>query len=119
MTGPDAVFFWVAFWCYLVATVGASLYAGLRREGLRRLVFALTAAGFASNTVALAVRTAGSGHLPITHLYEYLTFFAWAIVVAFLLAWRRLEHLCDNAAHFRSPKGGLYGRIRARLQRLP
>jgi cytochrome c-type biogenesis protein CcsB len=91
VTGPDATFFWIAFWCYLGATVGASLYAGLRREGLRRVVLALTAAGFASNTVALVVRTAASGHLPITNLYEYLTFFAWAIVAGFLVLWRRKD----------------------------
>jgi ABC-type transport system involved in cytochrome c biogenesis permease subunit len=71
--------------------VGASLYAGIRREGLRGLVLALTSVGFVANTVALVVRTAASGHLPITNLYEYLTFFAWAIVAGFLLIWKRRD----------------------------
>lgn len=91
MNGPDAPFFWTAFWCYLGATVAASAYAGLRRPGLRRLVFALTLVGFASNTVALVARTVVSGHLPVTNLYEYLTFFAWAIVAGFLLLWKNRE----------------------------
>ncbi len=91
MSGPDVLFFWVALWCYLGGTVVASFYAGLRRKSLRRLVLALTAVGFASNTVALVVRTVVSGHLPVTNLYEYLTFFAWAIVAGFLIIWRRKE----------------------------
>jgi len=89
LNGPDAVFFWAAFACYLAGTVVASLYAGLRRPGLRRASLALTALGFAASTVGLIVRTALSGHLPVTNLYEYLTFFAWAIVAGFLLLWKR------------------------------
>jgi len=89
VNGPDSPFFWGAFACYLAGTVLASAYAGLRRPLLRRSVFALTAAGFVLNTVALVVRSSASGHLPVTNLYEYLTFFAWAIVAGFLLLWRR------------------------------
>ncbi|MBD3348687.1 MAG: c-type cytochrome biogenesis protein CcsB [Candidatus Eisenbacteria bacterium] len=91
LSGPDTVFFWTAFILYLAGTVAASLYVGLRRPGIRRAAFALTALGFLSNTVALVVRTAASGHLPITNLFEYLTFFAWAIVAGFLLLWKREE----------------------------
>jgi ABC-type transport system involved in cytochrome c biogenesis permease subunit len=91
LSGPDSVFFWTAFGCYLAGTVVASLYAGLRRPGLRALVLALTGLGFASNTVALVVRAVVSGHLPVTNLYEYLTFFAWAIVAGFLLLWKRRD----------------------------
>jgi cytochrome c-type biogenesis protein CcsB len=91
VNGPEIPFFWVALWCYLGATVLASLYAGLRRDAIRRFVFALTALGFVANTVALVVRSMASGHLPVTNLYEYLTFFAWAIVAGFLLMWRRKD----------------------------
>ncbi len=91
MSGSDYMFFWGAFGCYLAGSVLASVYAGLRRPGLRRAVLWLTASGFVLNTVALVMRTAISGHLPVTNLYEYLTFFAWAIVAGFLLLWRREE----------------------------
>lgn len=89
MSGPDVPFFWVALWCYLGATVGASVYTGVRRAPVRAAVFALTLAGFASNTVALLVRSLASGHPPVTNLFEYLTLFAWAITLGFLMLWRR------------------------------
>jgi cytochrome c-type biogenesis protein CcsB len=98
--GPDMLFFWGAFWCYLGATVAAALYTGLRKPGLRRVVFVLTLVGLAANTIALIVRSVLSGHPPVTNLFEYLTFFAWAIVVGFLIIWKRkgLELLTVFAA---------------------
>ncbi len=86
---PDMPFFWIAFWCYLGGTVAASIYAGLRNAVVRRAAYVLTLAGLAGNTVALVVRSAASGHPPVTDLFEYLTFFAWAIVVGFVVLWRR------------------------------
>jgi ABC-type transport system involved in cytochrome c biogenesis permease subunit len=86
---PDMPFFWIAFWCYLGGTVAASFYAGLRIQAVRRAAYVLTLVGFAANTVALVVRTVLSGHPPVTSLFEYLTLFAWAIVLGFLLLWRR------------------------------
>jgi cytochrome c-type biogenesis protein CcsB len=97
---PDLIFFWIAFWCYLVATVGAAAYAGLRRPKVRMFTFLMTIAGLAANTVALVIRSMLSGHPPVTNLFEYLSFFAWAIVVGFVLIWRRkgLELLIVFAA---------------------
>jgi ABC-type transport system involved in cytochrome c biogenesis permease subunit len=86
---PDIVFFWIAFSCYLAGTVAAAVYAGLRNPKVRMLVLLLTVAGLAANTIALVVRSVLSGHPPVTNLFEYLSFFAWAIVVGFLLMWRR------------------------------
>ncbi len=91
MNGPEYSFFWGAFACYLAGTVFASVYAGLRKPALRTTVLWLTAVGFVLNTVALVTRTVVSGHLPVTNLYEYLTFFAWAIVAGFLLLWKRKD----------------------------
>jgi cytochrome c-type biogenesis protein CcsB len=85
----DMLLFWLAFWSYLAATVGAAVYAGTRNAGLRSAVFVVTLAGFCFNTAALLVRSAMSGHPPVTNLFEYLSFFAWAIVLGFLLIWRR------------------------------
>lgn len=89
MIGPDVGFFWVALLCYLGGTVAASIYAGLRRPSARVGVLVLTLAGFASNTVALVVRAAAAGHPPVTNLFEYLTLFAWAATLGFLILWRR------------------------------
>lgn len=101
MTGvSDMSFFWAALSCYLAATVAASLYAGLRRRALRSAAYWLTLAGFAANTVALVVRGIQQGHPPIANLFEYLSVFAWAAVLGFLLLWRRrgLELLTVFAA---------------------
>lgn len=88
-TTPGMAFFWVALWCYVGGTVLASLYAGVRKQWVRSAVFAVTFVGFAANTVALLVRSVASGHPPIANLFEYLTLFAWAIVLGFLIIWRR------------------------------
>ncbi len=87
--GPDMVFFWIALWCYLGGTVAAAIYSGVRKPSVRRAVFVLTLIGLAANTVALVVRSVASGHPPVTNLFEYLSVFAWAIVIAFLAIWRR------------------------------
>jgi cytochrome c-type biogenesis protein CcsB len=67
---------------------------------VRTIVFYVTLLGFASNTGALIMRSVLSGHPPVTNLFEYLSFFAWAIVLGFLLIWRRkgLEILTAFAA---------------------
>lgn len=81
--------FWAAFWCYLGATVAACAYAGLRSPRARAVAHWLSIAGLAANTVALVVRAVLSGHPPVTNLFEYMTLFAWATVLGFVLLWRR------------------------------
>ena len=88
-TGIDMLLFWAAFWCYLAATFGAAVYAGTRSARLRAAVHVITILGFAANTAALIVRWYLSGHPPVTNLFEYLSFFAWAIVLGFLFIWRK------------------------------
>lgn len=85
----DMLLFWLTFWSYLTATIGAAVYAGVRSEGMRRAVFVVTLVGFGFNTAALVARSALSGHPPVTNLFEYLSLFAWAIVLGFLFMWRR------------------------------
>jgi cytochrome c-type biogenesis protein CcsB len=87
--GPDTPFFWIALWFYVAGTVTASIYVGIRKGWARSLTYWLTAAGWVGNTVALVVRSVVAGHPPIANLFEYLTLFAWAIVVAFLILWRK------------------------------
>ena len=68
--GTDMLLFWVAFWCYLAATLGASVYAGTRKDGVRTAVFYVTLLGFASNTGALIMRSVLSGHPPVTNIFS-------------------------------------------------
>jgi cytochrome c-type biogenesis protein CcsB len=85
---PDVFMFWVAFWSYLAATIGAAAYAGTRNNRVRSAVFVVTLIGFGFNTAALVTRSVTAGHPPVTNLFEYLSFFAWAIVLGFLIIWR-------------------------------
>jgi len=100
MRGPDMLFFWIALWCYVGGTVAASVYFGTRRELARGVTYWVTVAGLAANTVAIAVRWTLGGHPPLVNLFEYLTLFAWTVVVAFVVLWRRrgLELLTVFAA---------------------
>lgn len=102
---PDMMWFWLALWCYLAATVAACVYAGVRRSGVRAVVLVLTVVGFAANTVALVIRSVVSGHPPVTGLFEYMVLFAWAIVLGFLLLWRRKG--LDLVAVFGATAGAL------------
>jgi cytochrome c-type biogenesis protein CcsB len=97
--------FWIALACYLGGTVAACVYAGVRRPAVRGVAFALTLAGFLANTVALVIRSVVSGHPPVTGLFEYMVLFAWAIVLGFLLLWRRKG--LDLVAVFGSTAGAL------------
>ncbi len=100
VSGPDMPFFWIALSCYLGATVAAAVYVGLRKPAVRNIVLWLTVIGLAANTVALVVRSVLSAHPPVTNLFEYMSLFAWAVVIGFLAIWRRkgLELLTVFAA---------------------
>jgi len=100
MRGTGMPLFWVALWCYVGGTVAASVYFGTRRAAARTTTYWITVAGLAANTVAIAIRWVLGGHPPLVNLFEYLTLFAWAIVVGFVVLWRRrgLELLTVFAA---------------------
>jgi len=102
---PDMPLFWIALWCYLGGTVAACLYAGVRKPVVRGAAFALTLVGFLANTTALVIRSVVSGHPPVTGLFEYMVLFAWAIVLGFLLLWRRKG--LDLVSVFGSTAGAL------------
>jgi len=42
-----------------------------------------TAAGFLSHSIALGIRLQESGYVPLTNLHEAISFFSWAMVLAF------------------------------------
>ncbi len=97
---PDMILFWVALWSYLAATVGACIYAGTRKPVVRGIIYVITLAGLTSQTVALGVRWAVSGHPPVTGPFDYMLLLSWAAVLAFVVIWRTkgLELLTAFAA---------------------
>jgi cytochrome c-type biogenesis protein CcsB len=48
------------------------------------LPLTVTGLGFGFHTLALLLRTLNAGYLPITHLFEAMSFFSWALILTFL-----------------------------------
>ncbi len=86
---PNLVFFDSALALYLAGTAGFLAFLVLDRRGLARAAHGVTTAGFAAHTASVVARYLEAGFTPVTNLYESLSFFAWAIVCAFLLFHRR------------------------------
>ncbi len=51
----------------------------------QKLAVVLTGAGFIFHTLALVTRIREAGYIPFTNLHEAISFFSWAIVLAFFL----------------------------------
>lgn len=85
----ESTLFTIAFVLYISALVVyfASLFA--RREKWAGGGGILAAIGLCHHTAALILRTAASGHAPFTNMYESLSFFSWAIVVALIIFGRK------------------------------
>ncbi len=91
---PDALFFTLAFACYLAAMALFLIRGVTRRAGFGWAGVAGLALGAALQTIALAARWKASGHLPLTQMHEYASVMSWmaAICLAILLArTRRFE----------------------------
>ncbi|MFO8058770.1 MAG: cytochrome c biogenesis protein CcsA [bacterium] len=83
--------FKVAAAFYLVGTVLYLLYLALRRDLAGRVATYISVTALLFHTGGLAARwmEAGINHPPFTNLYESLLFFAWGIVLFYLvLEWR-------------------------------
>ncbi len=91
----ESALFTTAFAFYVLSTVVyfGALFARRVTWGGKGLL--LACAGFVFHTAALVVRTAASGHAPFTNMYESVSFFAWATVLAFAAVDRkfRLPHI--------------------------
>jgi len=80
-------FYFVSFMLYLLTMVMGKALLG-------RLGTVVTIAGFAGNTFAMILRWVesyrlGIGHAPLSNLYESLIFFAWTIILLYLVVeWR-------------------------------
>lgn len=83
--------FSLAFALYALSalTFLASLFT--KRDGTAWGAHLFALAGLVLHTLALILRVAAGGHAPFTNMYESLSFFAWATVLAFLLLNRKRE----------------------------
>ena len=78
-------FFKAALLFYFLGTVLYLSYLLSTRESLTRFSLLITAAGLFSHTLALFGRAFEAGYIPLTNVHEAMSFFSWALVLAFLL----------------------------------
>ena len=62
------------------------LYLFFRRKPLFVVANILIVVAFVLHTGILFIRSSHTGHGPYTNPFEYLTFFAWCVVLAYLIA---------------------------------
>jgi cytochrome c-type biogenesis protein CcsB len=70
---------------YLLGTLGYILFIILQHKPLARYAFGVLLIGFGFHTLAIALKYSLIGHFPVTTFRESLSFFAWAIIGAYLL----------------------------------
>jgi ABC-type transport system involved in cytochrome c biogenesis permease subunit len=79
----------IAVIVYFAAAVLTGLEALLGKRALGLLRNLAVLAGFLIHTAALISRTVQTGKVPLTDLFEYTLFMAWALVLAYLLFFRK------------------------------
>jgi len=79
----------VAVVVYFAAAVLTGLEALLGKRTLGSLRTLAVILGFLIHTAALIARTVETGQVPLTDLFEYTLFMAWALVLAYLLFFRK------------------------------
>lgn len=80
-----AVCFMITLVLYIVATVSFLSYSLRRSEALSYVSLAITAAGFASHTVALGARMADASSSAPPSFSDALSFFSWMIILVLLV----------------------------------
>jgi cytochrome c-type biogenesis protein CcsB len=78
----------IFFLAFLIYGLAALMYFAFQLGGRDRwaaAAYLLAAAGLVVHSVALVIRTFGSGHAPFTNMYESISFLAWASALAYVL----------------------------------
>lgn len=81
---------YAAFILYLIATVffGATIKQGEKKQkqGMAGTIgITLTLIGLAAQLVYVVTRWIASGHIPISNMFEFVTFFGMGMVIAFII----------------------------------
>ena len=81
----NILFIKVAIAIYFFGTASFLYYLISRKDSPKRFSFGITGFGFLFHTIALLTRTVEASYIPITNLHEAMSFFSWALILAFLL----------------------------------
>ncbi len=81
----DQIVFYAALFGYLVGTLHYLLLIVSKRSVIGTVATYATAAGFVAHTLSITLRIAALGRPPVASPYETLSFFAWAVVLIYLI----------------------------------
>jgi len=92
-TQLSETFFIVAFVSYIVATVlyvvgvtwGRKTAPDAKNNLFTRLGYIVMIIGVLSQTAAILARTIQTGHIPVSNMFEYMSFWAYTIMVAYVV----------------------------------
>src|SRR5512138_2957987 len=93
-TSISSVFFGIATFAYLFATFVYVGYLAFRTRGVGQAATAFVWLGVATQLVAMVARGVESSqmgifHMPLSNMYESLSFFAWCIMAAYaVIEWK-------------------------------
>ncbi len=76
---------------YCIGSVGYFVFVVRNGENVHRAALGVLGAGAVFHGAAVGLRSLDAGHLAVTSLSEALSFFAWLMVVAYLLIQNRLR----------------------------
>jgi cytochrome c-type biogenesis protein CcsB len=83
-------FFNAAMLIYIVAFLGYLLFIATKKQMIGKVAFGVIISGFFVHLMGLLIRwresyATGYGYIPLSNIYESLVFFAWAIVLVYLI----------------------------------
>jgi len=81
----DFILFLIAFFVYISSLFFYLYYFFTRKEISAKIGFGIVSVGLIFHTLALIFRTVVTGHAPFSNMYESISFFAWSIVVAYII----------------------------------
>jgi len=81
----ESTLFLIAFVLYIVSAVFYFSCLFSKKENLAKIGYFFAFLGLIVHTLALIMRTVESGHAPFTNMYESLSLFAWASILAYVI----------------------------------
>ena len=84
MNRPDAIFYSIAFYAYLVAFLLYIVHVALKKEKVGLLATVVSGIGLIPHTIAFAARWIHQGHIPLANMYEYMGLMSWMVVAGLI-----------------------------------
>ncbi len=81
----ESMLFLIAFILYIIAAFFYFIFLVSKEHGLAKIGYRIAFIGLLAHSLALILRTFESGHAPFTNMYESLSFFSWASILAYVI----------------------------------